>query len=110
MVIVVVFEVVDSPVGEAFRVGFLMIQGSLVARARHLPSAGVHPEQQVLGVEMLCDWFHAVREILCVGDDAAVRAAASWVLPAVVEENVAVTKVAEARGDEDLGRGQEEVL
>jgi hypothetical protein len=99
VVTVVVFEVVDSPVGEAFRVGFLMIQGSLVARARHLPGAGVHPEQQVLRVEILCDLFHA-----------AVRAAASWVLPAVVEDNVVVTKVAEARGDEDLGGGEEKVL
>lgn len=68
-VAVVVFEVVNTPGGEALCVGDFVVEGAGVPGACHGAGGGVHAVLEVLGVNGVGDVFHAVGEAGEVGEE-----------------------------------------
>jgi hypothetical protein len=93
----VVLEVVDAPVGEIERVGLLVpVRPQVTARivvvdhrAGAGPRAGVDPEREPAAVDVGGDLADAAREPVGVCDQVA-TAIAFVVLPAVVDDDMAV--------------------
>ena len=79
----IVFEIVDSPLGESLRILLLVTVTSLIAATGHRPGRGVDAQLQSTAVNVVRERLHVGK--LGVGDDVALGVAPT--LPGVVDVN-----------------------
>ena len=107
VVTVVVFEVVDFPLGVGLGVLGLVREGAGSPRTRLVPSVAVQTEEEALGVNVV---YHSLEigESGGIGlNEAVLTPRAS---PAVVHVHVLVAELREVVGDECVGRGLDDSL
>lgn len=104
---VIVFEKIDAPFREGRRVCEFMIITCGVPRAGHRAAAGIHSEFEPFGVYVVGDIFHAVREFRGIGNEIS-RFVAFAQSPAVVDDDIFVSFVFQARFYHSVGRLQNE--
>ena len=107
---VVVLEVVDAPVGEGLRVDLLVAEAARVAGARHGARVLVDPELESQRVHVVGGAVDAARELHRVGHQATGLRVALMGHPAVVDVDVLVARVLQARGDEEVRGLLDELL
>ena len=91
----VVLEEIHTPVRKRLRIDEFMVIAAGIARARPHARAGVHAELQSLAVNVVSNRLHAMRELLRVRHDAAIRAALAQA-PAVVNDQIFIPRLAVA--------------
>ena len=109
MIAVVVFEKVHADIGEVGRIVELMSPASGISCAGLDAAAGIHAEFQSLGVDIIRDGFHAMREFFRIGDEHAVFVAFAQA-PAVVDDKVSVAGVEHAMLDHGVGGFLDHIL
>ena len=106
-VAIIVFQEIHAPVGKRLRVLELMAETARIARAGFGPHAGIHPELESEAVYVVGQVLHAVGEESRIGDQSAVRVPVLE-RPAVVDDDIIVTRVFQSAFCHGLGRFPDE--
>ena len=94
LIAVVIFEVVNTPLRKGLRVVKFVLKAARVSATGVSTRARINAEFQPFGVNIIRDCLNAVRKLIAIGNEPAVRAALLFA-PAVVDYDVFITRLAQ---------------
>jgi hypothetical protein len=93
VVAVIIFQIIDSNLGEKIRVHCLVAQTSCKSSTGKFTRVRIHSEAKTKVVDCVGHGFHALGELGRVGYETVVVAGVAAIAPTVVEDYIVVSEI-----------------